>query len=104
MFRHLAAVFFVVLANKMLRQRQYVLAPVAQRRQLNRYNRQAVVKIFAKYSLTHRLFQVDIRSGNDPNIDAAPRNLPQAEHTRAIRQEHDAYEQRVVGFLNAALL
>jgi hypothetical protein len=31
-------------------------------------------------------------------------NLPEAEHTRAIRQERDAYERRVVGFLNAALL
>ncbi len=30
-------------------------------------------------------------------------NLPEAEHTRAIRQEREAYERRVVGFLNAAL-
>jgi pimeloyl-ACP methyl ester carboxylesterase len=30
-------------------------------------------------------------------------NLPEADHTRAIRQEREAYEQRVVGFLNAAL-
>jgi pimeloyl-ACP methyl ester carboxylesterase len=30
-------------------------------------------------------------------------NLPEADHTRAIRQEPEVYEQRVVGFLNAAL-
>jgi pimeloyl-ACP methyl ester carboxylesterase len=30
-------------------------------------------------------------------------NLPGAEHTRAIRTEREAYERRVVGFLNAAL-
>jgi hypothetical protein len=31
-------------------------------------------------------------------------NLPEAEHTRAIRQERAAYERRVTAFLNAALL
>jgi esterase/lipase len=31
-------------------------------------------------------------------------NLPDATHTRAIRQERVAYERRVVGFLNEALL
>jgi hypothetical protein len=31
-------------------------------------------------------------------------NLPEATHTRAIRSHRDAYEQRVVGFLNEALL
>jgi pimeloyl-ACP methyl ester carboxylesterase len=30
-------------------------------------------------------------------------NLPDAEHTRAIRTDREAYERRVVGFLNAAL-
>jgi hypothetical protein len=31
-------------------------------------------------------------------------NLPDADHTRAIRQEPAAYERRVVGFLDTALL
>ena len=30
-------------------------------------------------------------------------NLPEADHTRAIRQEPEAYERRVAGFFNAAL-
>ena len=30
-------------------------------------------------------------------------NLPQADHTRAIRQEREAYERRVTAFFNAAL-
>ena len=31
-------------------------------------------------------------------------NLPGATHTHAIREERDAYQRRVVGFLNEALL
>jgi hypothetical protein len=31
-------------------------------------------------------------------------NLPDAQHTHAIREHADEYEQRVVGFLNEALL
>ena len=31
-------------------------------------------------------------------------NLPDAHHTRAIREHPEAYERRVVGFFNAALL
>jgi hypothetical protein len=31
-------------------------------------------------------------------------NLPDAQHTHAIRSHREAYERRVVGFLNEALL
>src|SRR6266545_416358 len=53
----------------MQRQRQNVLAPVAQGRQLDRNNRQPVIQIFAKCSLLDRFFQLDVGGGDDADID-----------------------------------
>ncbi len=56
MLGHMASVFFVVLADEVLRQGQDVLPAIAQGRQFDRHDRQPVVKILAKHSLTHCLF------------------------------------------------
>src|SRR6266542_3718447 len=69
LLRYFAAILFVVLFDKMLGQRQNVLAPVAQGRQLDRNNRQPVIEIFAKCSLLDRFFQLDVGGGDDAHID-----------------------------------
>ena len=54
----------------MLRQRQDVLATIAQRRQFDRHHGKAIIKILAKHSLAHGLFQIDVSSRDDAHINA----------------------------------
>src|ERR1044072_2042734 len=75
MLGHFASVFFVVLANKMLGQRQDVLAAITQRREFDRHDRKSIIKILAKHSLPHRFLQINVGRGNDADVDATRRGV-----------------------------
>ena len=59
----------------MLRQRQDVLGPRAQGRQLHSNAAQAIVEVLAKMSLAHALAQVEVRGADDAHVDG-PRPRP----------------------------
>src|SRR5207244_1181080 len=70
LFRDLATVFFVVFPDEVLRQWQDVLPSITQRRQFDRHHRKTIIKILAKHSLPHGLFQIDICRRDDAHVHA----------------------------------
>src|SRR5262249_19838659 len=54
-----------------LGQRQNVFLSIPQRRQVNGYDIQPVIKVFSKESFVHSLSQVYVRCGNDSDINLA---------------------------------
>src|SRR5438876_9145805 len=49
-------------------ERQYVFPPFTQRRQLDRYHREPVIKILAELAVLDGFFQVDIGRGYDADV------------------------------------
>ena len=59
-------------------ERQDIVATLAQRRELNRENGHAIVKILAKVASIDRFLQVAICCGDDTNVDPAAANVADA--------------------------
>ena len=59
----------------MLRERQNVLAPLAQRRKLDGDDGQAVVEVFTERALPDGLLEIDVRGGDDSNVNLARRGV-----------------------------
>ena len=68
-----AAVLLVVLAYEVLCEREHVLAPLAQRGQLDGDDREAVVEVFAEGALPDGLLEVDVGGGDDAHVHLARR-------------------------------
>src|SRR5437762_14373670 len=86
----------------MLGEWQHVFAPVAQRWQLNRYHGQAVIEIFAKCSLTHGLFQIDVGSRDDAHVDATRSSVAQRGELALLNhteQTHLSLGRNVANFI-----
>ena len=56
-------------AQEVIGQRRDVLAPLAQRRQQDRHDVQAVEQVFAELPVVGELLQAALRSGDDPHVD-----------------------------------
>ena len=48
---------------------RYVFAAIAQRRQIDRYHRNTIKKVFAKSSVGDHLFEIPIGGGDDACVD-----------------------------------
>src|SRR5215470_18642813 len=68
----------VLLLEKHLRQRQHVLATLAQRRHYQRENLEAIVKILSKSALGDRLPQLLMRGAKNANVDVKRARLTDA--------------------------
>src|SRR5262249_22225748 len=86
-----------VLREKRVRQRQYVIAPLAQRRQPNREDVQPIVQVLAKETLRDGLLQIAVRRRDDARVSfehaCAAKALElaflqDAEELRLCRQAH----------------
>src|SRR5258708_34526916 len=53
----------------MLHEERNVFRPLFERRELNRYYAETIIKVFAKLSCPNQRTQILIRSRNDPHID-----------------------------------
>src|SRR5262249_18681579 len=65
------SIFGRIFADEVLGQRQNVFLSIPQRRQVNGYDIQPVIKVFSKESFVHSLSQVYVRCGNDSDINLA---------------------------------
>src|SRR5439155_7220445 len=94
-----------------------VAGALAERRQRHREDAQAVIQVFAELSLAHRLLEVAVAGGDDPNVDPEVLGaadafegllLQKAEELRLERRRHlaDLVEESgaAVGELEEALL
>ena len=106
-----------VLLEEVLRQQRNVLVPLAQRRQLHGDDVQAVEEILAELPLLHHLAQLDVRRGDDPDVDldrldaAEAHELALLDHAQqlGLRLERDVADlveedRALVGELEQALL
>jgi hypothetical protein len=67
---HVTPVLCGELAEEVLQEKRDVLAPLAERRDLDRHHVQPVVEVLAKGPVSHRLFQIAMGSGEDANVHA----------------------------------
>src|SRR5690348_5053066 len=56
------------LAKKFARQQLDIFASIAQKRQLHYDYSQTKVKIFTKFTFSHRILQIHVSSSNDANV------------------------------------
>src|SRR6185503_13917118 len=59
----------------MLSERQNVLASIAQRRQLDRHDRETIVQVFAETPLPYRFLKIDVGCSNDAHVNATRRRI-----------------------------
>src|SRR5262249_27092055 len=75
LLRYVTSVLLVVFIDEMLGQRQNVFAPIAKGRKFNGHNRQAVVKILSKTSLSNGFFEIDVGCRDYAHINPTWRSV-----------------------------
>ena len=62
--------------EEMVHQQLHIAVTLAQRRQGNRDNIEAVIEILAEFAFTDKLFQILVGRGHNPDIDGMVRLEP----------------------------
>ena len=82
--------------EEMMREQPDVFSSFAERRQRDRYDRDAVVEVFAEISALHFLGEVAIRRGHDPHIDGDRRRRPDAFERALLQRAQQLHLHRMV--------
>src|SRR5205085_12172519 len=74
-----------------LGQRQDVFASITQRGQFDGHHRQTVVKVLAKSSLAHSLFEIDVGRRDDANVDSSRCRVTQRSELAFLNHAQQSY-------------